>query len=163
MSRERRPAGGGGDRRPPPSQSKGAPRQDLGPAAPVSPNHDRAHPFNAWATTDAFTIEAIEMASVKAEEAVSSFLTNRQERPFTGVSSVEIRFLDDLTHFSFRRVRALRGMTTEGTWRLVRRWADAHGDGGLDERMCQTVAVALNLDFAGLLTATVVTWVIRTP
>jgi hypothetical protein len=121
----------------------------------VSPNHDRAHPFNAWATTDAFTIEAIEMASVKAEEAVSSFLTNRQERPFTGVSSVEIRFLDDLTHFSFRRVRALR--------RLVRRWADAHGDGGLDERMCQTVAVALNLDFAGLLTATVVTWVIRTP
>lgn len=99
----------------------------------------------------------------RQRRAVSSFLTNRQERPFTGVSSVEIRFLDDLTHFSFRRVRALRGMTTEGTWRLVRRWADAHGDGGLDERMCQTVAVALNLDFAGLLTATVVTWVIRTP
>ncbi len=163
MSEERRATNGGGRRRRTASGTSGEPRRDLGPAAPVAPAYDAAHPFNAWATTDAFTIEAIEMASVKAEELVQPFLAKRHERPFTGVSSVEIRFLDDCTLSSFRRVRALRGVTAEGSWRLVRRWADAHGDGGLDEAMCGAVAVALNRDFAGLLTATVVTWVIRMP
>ncbi|MBB3877764.1 hypothetical protein [Sphingomonas pseudosanguinis] len=163
MSEERRTANGGGRRPRTASGKNGAPRRDLGPAASVAPTYDRAHPFNAWATTDAFTVEAIEMASVRAEEAVSPFLANRRERPFTGVSSVEIRFLDDCTLSSFRRVRALRGVTAEGSWRLVRRWADAHGDGGLDEAMCGAVATTLNRDFGGLLTASVVTWVIRTP
>lgn len=104
-------------------------------------------------------MEAIEIASVLAEEAVQSFLVSRNGQSFRGVSVVNVRFRDQATLSSFRRTRAIRPLRDQTAWRLERRWAPAFGDGGLDEAMCGVVARYLNEDFADVLRAEVVTWV----
>ena len=139
---------------------RGGPRRDLGPAAVSLGRDDGVHPLlTVWREQDAFTVEAIEIASVLAEEAVQSFLVSRTARTFRGVSVVNVRFQDEATLSSFRRTRAVRPIRDQTAWRLERRWAPAGGDGGLDEAMCGVVARHLNEDFADLLRAEVVTWV----
>jgi len=133
------------------------PRRDLGPGGPQG----------AWyATTpprigsDAYTVESVEIAGLFAERAVCPFLTERTEPKFSGVSAVELLFMDTEVRVSFRRTRSARFVRGTGKWYLIRRWAEADGDGGLDEKMCGAVAKYLNLDFAGRLRASVVTWIL---
>lgn len=139
-----------------------APRRDLGPAALPYARVRALRPLlGTWHAQDEFTAESIEIASVLAEEAVQAFLRARTQAPFPGVSVVTLGFEDEPTLLSFRRIRAVRAADGGRSWRLVRTWAVARGDGGLDEAMCAAVARYLNLEFAGLLSAGVVTWVGR--
>lgn len=96
-----------------------------------------------------------------AEEAVVPFKAARRGSRFRGASHVEMRFHDRATLFSFRRTGAIHAVRNETAWRLVRRWAEGGGDGGLDEAMCCIVARRLNEDFGKLLEARVVTWIMR--
>jgi len=117
-------------------------------------------PRRRWAACD-FVTEAVEMAGLKAEASVHPFLASRTEPSFAGVSAIEIRFLDDATERAFRRTKAARFVRKSGSWFLARRWAEAGGDGSLDEEMCRVVARCLNTNFAGRLQAEVVTWFLR--
>jgi len=153
---------GSGGRRVPTTGDRTVPKRDLGPAAHSGSSFDPTRPFDPWQVYDEFTKEAIEMASVLAEIAVQPCLASGRARSLKGVSVVELRFLDDRTLTSFRRTHSVRAVGGEpDVWRLVRRWASAGGDGCLDEAMCLAVARFLNADFAGLLTAEVVTWILR--
>lgn len=102
-------------------------------------------------------MEAIEIASIHAEAAVQPYLAARKERRFEGESAVELRFSDVRTFTSFRRIRSVITAGRADVWWLVRRWGVAGGDGGLDEAMCAAAARYLLADFAGLLSAAVVT------
>lgn len=139
-------------------RQRGLPKRDLGPAAAAPPGAPLHPLLGVWSSVDEFVLEAVEIAAVLAEEAVHSFLATRSDTPFQGRSAVIVRFLDAPTLSSFRRTRAV-APTRDRSWRLVRRWALADRDGGLDEAMCCVVAKYLNLDFSGLLRAHVVTWV----
>lgn len=133
------------------------PRQDLGPGGTPG----------SWPTatpprigSDAYAVESVEIAGLFAERAVCPFLTERTEPRFSGVSAVELLFMDADVREAFRRTGSARLVRGTGKWYLIRRWAEADGDGGLDEKMCGAVAKYLNLDFAGRLRASVVTWII---
>jgi hypothetical protein len=139
---------------------RGGPRRDLAPAAVPLDRDDGPYPFlSVWRAQDAFNLEAIEIGAVMAEEAVRPFLSSRTGPIFRGVSVVHVRFQDEGTLSSFRRIGAVKAVRDHATWRLDRRWAPAQGDGGLDEAMCGVVARYLNDDFAALLRAEVITWV----
>lgn len=134
------------------------PRRGSGPSSKNRRTHGAGRTAAANAIVDVFTMQAIEIAGVMAEEAVHPFLSSRTEPAFKGVSAVELHFLDAATRRSFQRTRAARFITSANGWYLVRRWAEAGGDGALDEEMCGVVVRYLNEDFSGRLRAGVVTW-----
>lgn len=107
---------------------------------------------------DEHTKEILELAGVMAEEVVQPFLASSGQRQFAGRCFVSVRFLDLPTLESFKRTRSIHAIELRHGWHLVRRWAEAGGDGALDEAMCAVVAHRLNKEFEGLLMAQIITW-----
>ena len=140
------------------------PLRDLGPAADAS---FRIDPLE-WtsierAMSESPINEEVELAGILAEVAVQSVLRARTERGFRGVSAVRLSFFDTTAVTLLWQTNAVRFLKEVDEWYLVRRWADADGDGGLDEEMCGVVADHMNAVYVGRLRASVVTWIMEDP
>ena len=156
------PGSGGGKRsgsRPP--GKGGRPKSDTGPASVdrdfIGSSPRDVRPPRTPRSGDESVIEAIEIAGLRAEQAVIPFRRDRSRAPVAGTSMVEVVFLDAATFRSFLRVRAVVRSQVLGTWLLIRRWSRPDNDADLDEAMCSIVAGSINADFSRLIRANVLT------
>ena len=142
------------------SSSCNGPKPDMGPAWKdrgfLDSSSGGSTPLPS-PSREEFVIEAIEIAGIRAEQAVIPFRRDRMETPQRGASMVEVVFFDQATLRSFLRVRAVRPSTALATWLLIRRWSRTDNDADLDEAMCGIVAGSINADFPSLLRASVIT------
>lgn len=103
------------------------------------------------------TVEAIEFASLRAEERACAFLrANPSTGAVRGNACVAARFGGAGTLASFLRIDAILTTARHDLWLIRRRWASAGGDARLDEAMCLVVAAHLQRTFGTNIEAFVV-------